>query len=445
MNVFRGITFAGLLTVAGCAGLPRDLASEPRELLPDEGMLVIEVTGYNTDWDGASVFIDRRDRGMLFGGMALLKLKAGEHTFDGIRKVTGSETRSIPLDLAGLPTGYVTTTRYKSVSSQRRFTIEAGKVTSLGQLVRVAEGGTSTGRVLSEWLDNSAHIRELIQSVPSLSGLRAETVSLAPGVYATPSELTELRKAIADVVYADKSKSGFTGNYVVGPAGTVAELVRGRDGHVKSLQLMNINTVAPFTASHSDRRGRLGMVTTQRAYLLLDGKLEQKLLPTRAVVKQVHLFGARSVLLATANGEVHISDDSGHTWRKTLLPETAEGVRAYYDVEVTGMDWHIYLFSREQNRLFRLAENQNDLKRIELPPGARLQLVKTMKTGLFLKASGLYYHQTADSPVWKTIDVLNRSKCASLRFMEDQGLRLQASCASAVLESEDGGQTWKRL
>ncbi len=298
------LAIAVALTLAACASVqPGGHANLP-DNLAGAGVVLAEAYGTEGDFkiDGQVVaYLSKANRHLV------MQLSPGEHTLDGL-----SYIKVVP---QGIHNAFETIT----LPLNRKFRVEAGKVTNLG-LILIA---TKKERFYPFTLDNMPAARRYFrESYPALSAaLKDSDFVLAPGRYEPAASISQLRRLIAtDTALRNDSvlEPDIKGKLVAGPAGLIGEYVM-NGGRAVDIRIFEPNTLADVVSVTHLGDSYFVAMSDGSLFLLEHGQLhpvdppagaaplaQAKLLPVGLVV-----VDARMVAYWSTDGGTHWSSFKG--------------------------------------------------------------------------------------------------------------------------------------
>jgi hypothetical protein len=228
------------LTLAACATAPLSgHVALPDKLGNTTGVVIAEAYGtegnFKIDGDTAAYLTP-------FNRHLVMPLSPGEHMLDRLSYIKV------------VPQGVSYATETITLPINRKFRVEAGKVTNLG-LILVASDQKNKDRFFTFTLDNMSSARRYFrESYPALSAtLKDDDFLLAPGRYQPAANVPQLRRMIAtdkvlrnDLVLDQDTKN----RLVVGPAGLVGEYVI-HGGRAVDIRIFDTNTLANVVSATS--------------------------------------------------------------------------------------------------------------------------------------------------------------------------------------------------
>jgi hypothetical protein len=407
-------------------------------------------------------------------GYIAIPLPAGDHTLRKLRaeghllrgRVVEQEA---PFRLArggAAPTyvyvpGTSRTIQYTTLSVDRSFRIEPGRITNLGLLVYLPVAdppGTSratTGesrRFNTVAVDNSAETAAFLETnYPALHGsLQNRALVLAPAKYLAPEKLRDLRRAIAfhesrgpHVVGSD------TTAVVYGRAGTLVALSKGKtDSAPPTVQVLETNTLADVVGGVRSGE-RYTFVTSDGKVLSWEGgAVGQAPLPSRTQPVGIYAVGARGLMVIDNRMRIFSAREPGAPW---LEYAAAMSSTPRNDVSVASDAEGAYICvgNRDLPRslsYLRAGASAPDGIPPPLPElgGEGPFRMVARRSGLFVlyDAQAFLFLRKADLR-WSVRKKPAAEGCKSMRI-DDEGTELVVECGGATYRSPDGGVSWIR-
>src|SRR6185437_7652154 len=174
-----------------------------------KGMVFAEVHIVGQFTEGMMAMYGGHNKGSISDDTYSAELPPGQYTLDSFTRPSGGYS-------GGFGGVTVTTTEYTSWPVQRTFTIRAGEVTNLGEIVVVPHAvGSQSGEFNYVFVDNSADAAALFRArFPLLAtSMHPEAMQLAPGNYLSADQLKRLRVYIA----SELSQRAPHLRYIAGP------------------------------------------------------------------------------------------------------------------------------------------------------------------------------------------------------------------------------------
>jgi hypothetical protein len=437
-------------------------------------------------WQNASINIDGKLHGAnLRDGYIAIALRPGDHNFVQLR-VEGlhlssyqSQESDIQKVARGVgvyrpPTYYYSpgssyTVYYTTLAVNRRFTIEAGKITNLGLTVYLAvpedpdkkgaedpikKGATAgkTKRYNTAILDNSAEMSRYLEvNYPNLmASVKDRTMKLALGNYLDAKKLPELRRFIAShEVKGRKFIKTSTLSAVYGDAGTVVTFKPGADGKITNLQVLDTGTFADIVDARTDGE-RFIFLTAEAKLLVLDqGKLTQVKVPFPVHPSRLASFGNGGVAIVDNRMRILTSRDLGNNWTNydgamIEKPRSDIGLVSY------GQGAYVYLGNRGvPSAILYLSPNEPTPRAIN-PPEYRGGVSNTSYNTVIVREAGLFivyndrefFFRSHAGQKWG-LHSKPGSKCKAMEF-DATGLNLKIECEGTKYESGNSGLIWTK-
>jgi hypothetical protein len=290
------------LTLGACSTAQMGGHANLPDKLGDTGVVIAEAYGtegnFKIDGDTATYLTP-------FNRHLVMTLSPGEHTLDGLSFIKV------------VPQGVSFVTETITLPLNRKFRVEAGKVTNLG-LILVASDQKDKDRFLTFTLDNMSTARRYFrESYPALSAtLKDDDFLLAPGRYQPAANVSQLRRMIAtdkalrnDLVLDQDTKN----KLVVGPAGLVGEYVT-QGGRAVDIRIFDTNTLANVVSTTSLGDRYLIAMSDGNLFLLDGGQLKPVASPAGAApLVQAKLLPV-GLVAVDARMVAYWSSDGGTHW-----------------------------------------------------------------------------------------------------------------------------------
>lgn len=467
---------AGLLltTLQGC--VTKQSLPELPSTLGDNGLLVarLYVLGMR-GMEDASINIDGKLMpSSLRDGYIAVSLAPGEHKLSQIQAAGQLLSANIVEDnppirrvrggggpaFIYIPGGSYTV-HYTTLSIDRSFHIEPGKVTNLGLIVylpvmedpdrkRATVNNSREFRVVA--LDNSAEINTFLETnYPELVGsLKTRDIILAPGRYLEAKHLPDLRRAIAfHESRGTQVLSSPTKNIVYGRAGTIVAIDKQPGADSRKLEILDTGTLADIVGAAWNGTQFIFM-TSDAKLLSWDGQtISQTTLPYR--VHPVHMRSLGEVGLVAVDNHLRIlsARQYGNQW---VNYEGAMIKNARSDVTIASDGAGVYISLGNRGfpeALYYLKAGESLPKAITGPEprpaisSADYHVVVAREAGLFVVFNRPdYYFWSKAKQRW---DAYSRpaGNCKPMKI-DDQGLNVVVECDGVEYRSSNSGGTWTK-
>ncbi len=452
----------------------------PARLYDDKGLLVARLYVPGTlAWENAQVNID----GTLYNssvrdGYVGIALKPGEHNFVQLRiqgrhlsRLDPAEEES-PFRLVRggggggyrAPTyiytpGATTVVWYTTLSVNRKFVVESGKVTNLGLMVYLpappSAGAPSTDgkRFVVINVDNTAEMKMYLETnYPELMATIAErTPKLAPARYLEAQRLKDLRRLIAaNEVKTGKLVENSTTAVAYGDAGTLVMMKRAADKKIAGIEVLDTGTLADIVDAVKDEERLLFLTSEGKLLSLESGKLSAAGVPFKVHAVRLAVFRDGSLAIIDNHMRVLRSHDHGITWTRH-----EEGMidSARNDMSIAGDVDDIYVtlgLTGMPARILNVRAADAPPRLIEPPaPTAGTKgitgqaRVSVRDSGLFMQFAGRdFFFRPAATGKWQQ-QSLPGELCKPIVF-DDAGRRLSIECNGVRYRSDDSGKSWSR-
>lgn len=430
--------------LSGCISVPK--RPQLPESVGNDGLVVAQIQGVGQFglYGYAEAVIKGGSDAKLAGYQLAHVLPPGQYTLEALRQKSTSGTSSFN----GVTVSKVTVT---TLPLNVDFTVRAGQVTNLGQLVLVPdERDPERKRFVVYAVDNASDTRHVLQTFyPALyASLGSGAATLAPQSHVQGQDLLRLRRAIA--LQIGGSRIGGR-RFVAGPAGTLALLDRAPDGRITQVRLVDSPvTTAPRLSAEQPSYDRLGFFTNDGRFFMATGsRVEARALPV-ANPTRVFLFGDSGVVLADEKFNLHTSHDDGRSWRHFAGAVVEDSEYSRHD-GLTEAHGGYYLHHHFPPRLVH-AKSGGEYERVALPEGAtNIRRVVARGPSLFLEKEVTAWTSSTPHPFfvrpsagqgWETRHK-PRASCGLLEFQDDSGQQLRTRCDGTVHVSSDGGVSWR--
>src|SRR6185437_12048693 len=154
------LTVLSCVIVSGCLTPPNvgPVSGSATALSSGKGMVFAEVHIVGQFTEGMMAMYGGHNKGSISDDTYSAELPAGEYTLDSFTRPSGGYS-------GGFGAVTVTTTEYTSWPVQRTFTVRAGQVTNLGEIVVVPHAiGSQSGEFNYVFVDNSADAAALFRA-----------------------------------------------------------------------------------------------------------------------------------------------------------------------------------------------------------------------------------------------------------------------------------------
>lgn len=431
--------------LTGCAGGSGMLA-KPAPVIPatltNVGLVIGEFQHGRGFWLDLNVYVDGKPIDILKKGHTAFTLPPGNYTLSGLSAITDTTST-----VSGSYIVNYSTSSYLTVD--KKFEVKAGKVTNLGLFIFVPKDEKQNYYNL----DNSAEAQRYLQrSYPNLAAtLSKNDVVLAKGDYLSQDKLGSLQESIAKQIrqfMLAGSVTIFGGEYVGGPAGTVAQIDKTKD-KINIVRIIPTSTLATIL-SISEINGHVVFASDDGQALRMNGTTPEKLkLPDGFFATSAHAFSDKGIVLADDHANVITTTDGGKTWsqQKNFATGVAKVAESFSFGGVNEKK-SFYLYSHLRHAPFVLTGSYDNasLQRMALPE--KLEGI----TRFFISGKNIFlegeprlfgapklYVKSLEADNWDEYS-LPDSSC-SLKALDDSGLRLQ--CTHYVdYVSVDAGKTW---
>lgn len=443
---------AGLaaLICAACTDMSTFSRPDLPESLGGKGAVIVEVHGIGVWTYLMDVWINNHKQGDVRGSYFAATLSPGEYTLNKLSR-----------ESSGPSGGYggvnVSLFNVKSFPVERHFTVRAGEITNLGELVLLLDPRTPDSKqFVIRTVDNTADARVFLQShYPKLlASVKPEALTLASGDYVQGTDLEKLRVYIAST----QAKQLRASHYVTGPAGTFAAVDHDRTGTPTRVHLIDFGVTAGIVdAAEQVKRDRFAFQTSDgRLFVLNGGHAVQRPLPEGMELRagssdhQLHLAGDRNIVIVERGLNLSISADDGLTWK--YASGGAESPGTYSTTGFGADDSGYFVFQSYPPRLLYSPLGEPNLQPVPLPPQMREvrritaldgAVVLEGLTSLLGETPAPFFVRAHDGDDWQQRLMPDTPRCAPMQFLDQKGERLRTICGTAVYASADGGLHWE--
>jgi hypothetical protein len=396
------------------------------------------------------VWINDHKQGEVRGSYFAATLSPGEYTLNKISRETfglGTYTAAVQFQ----------SFKVKSFPVERHFTVRAGEITNLGELILLLDPRTPDSKqFVIRAVDNTADARLFLQShYPKLlASMKPDALTSASGDYVQGTDLEKLRVYIAST----QAKQLKASRYVTGPAGTLAAVDHDRTGTPTRVHLIDSGITAGIVdVAEQVKRDRLAFQTSDgRLFVLNGGRTVQRPLPEGMQLRaglsydKLYLAGDRNIVIVERGLNLCISADDGLTWK--YASGGAESPGAYSTTGFGGNDSGYFVFQSYPPRLLHSPLGEPNLQAVPLPPQMREvrritaldgAVVLEGLTSLLGETPAPFFVRAHDSDDWQQRLMPNTPRCAPMQFLDQKGEQLRTVCGTAVYVSADGGLHWE--
>ena len=385
-------------------------------------------------------------KGGVVDGLYATALPPGEYTLDEFSRYEG-----------GTSSGYggvnVNMSEYSKWPVHRTFTIRAGEITNLGEIVIMPQTASADRKFNIACVDNSADAPYLFKTrYPQLvTALHPDTMYLAPGDYATADQLTRLRAYIA----SDAWRQAPMLHYFAGPAGTLAMVERDKVRNSPVVKLLDSGTTVGLVAGGEDRaHNRFAYSTFDgRAYEMRSGRAQAQSRPDGVDFHfPIYLAGDHLAVLPASGFTIYTSTDDGVSWNRSgnLIDNKGEtGQFTHYGFAHDEIGMFVYrsypariMYSTLDSRQFDAMAIPAEVKEIRNFTVLKSSIVLEPRTMvLTLKTPYPFWVRARSGGDWQ-LRHLPRGDCGSIYFQDDSGQKVRTACGHTVFGSADGGEHW---
>lgn len=426
--------------------------------LGDKGLVVGQIVGIGRlfDWSmHKEIMIDNRKKGVVVNSFIVIPLSPGEYELSSLFSKSYGGSNSY----GGVT---VTTTNTTTMPLKRKFTVQPKQITNLGLLVLYPDPqDKEQKKFMRLYVDNTADMKHFIKTAypQHASGLNVDTMTLAPGEMMPDNLLQLLRKELAT---KKAIESGGYATYVAADVGTLAELLKGKDGKITDVKLIEVPTVSNLQSKSPNYViDQLAFLTkSHRLFLVKGGRVIEKTPPASLRAGNIYVLSANDLIIVDDKFEIYSSYDSGDSWQQYLGGVTEKKVRPVVWPGTTGY----YTFIVNPPRALFSTYGKLDFKPIDLPKDMdSLELLRERPTGLFAERTISVFKETKNRPfffqasgqsTWET-KLMPAANCEHIKFLDKGGLNVSTNCwdravwAAAMGQrqqyiSKDGGTSWQQ-
>ncbi len=415
-----------------------------------KGMVFAEVHIVGQFTEGMMAMYGGHNKGAISDDTYSAELPPGQYTLDSFARPSGGYGGSFN----GVT---VTTTEYTSWPVQRTFTVRAGEITNLGEIVVVPHTlGSQSGEFNYVFVDNSADAAALFKArFPLLAAsMHPESMQLAPGNYLNADQLKRLRVYIASQL----SQKAPHLRYVAGPAGTLAVIEHDRRKNSTLIRLIDAGTTAGLTASGEDRtHDRFSYQTTDgRVFITRAGHPQLRSRPQGVDFHYpVYVAGDNLAILATSSFEIYASTDDASSWTRVVdRKEKADQPWYHGDFGFVHDDTMLLVFERSPARVMSATPDSPRFENLQIPAEVKdIREITLLKSGIYLqprvfawteKTPNPFYVRARSGGEWQ-VRHLPLGTCAAISFQDESGLKIRTACGQVTYTTTDGGEHWNVL
>jgi hypothetical protein len=446
LAVLSCVVMSGCITPLNVGPVARNATA----LSSGKGMVFAEVHIVGQFTDGMMAMYGGHNKGSISDDTYSAELPPGEYTLDSFTRPSGGYS-------GGFGGVTVTTTEYTSWPVRRTFTIRAGQITNLGEIVVVPQTiGSPSGEFNYVFIDNSADAAALFRArFPLLAGsMQPGAMQLAPGNYLSVDQLQRLRTYIASQL-AHRAPHL---RYIAGPAGTLAVVEHDKRRNAAVLKLLDAGTVSGLTAGGEDRaHDRFSYSTTDgRVFVMRGGRPQLRSRPQGVDFHYpVYLAGDHLAVLATSSFEIYTSSDDASSWTRVVdRKEKADQPWYHGDFGFVHDDTTMLVFERSPARVMAATVAGGRFENFPIPAEVKdIREITLLESGIYLqprvfawteKTPNPFYVRARSGGEWQ-VRHLPLGTCGPISFQDESGTKLRTACGQASYASADGGEHWNVL
>jgi hypothetical protein len=447
VRLLTALAFTGL---GACVTVPNVGSVSPTQmhLSAGKGMVFAEVHILGVFTDGMiAMYAGGHNKGAVNDDAYSVELPPGEYTLDSFTRVSSGGS-------GGFKGVSVTLTDYTSWEVHRTFTVRAGEVTNLGEIVVLpqATGASGQGQLKYTFVDNSSDAPYLFKArFPQLAAsLPQDAMRLAPGDYVRGEELTRLRSYIASTLSQKMPQQ----RYIAGPAGTLAVVGFDKRKNARVFSLVDTGTTAGLVAGGEDRHyDRFSYRTSDgRVFVLRSGRPQMRSRPEGVDFHYpVYVAGENTAIVATSSFEVFESTDDAVSWNRVVDRQEKDQAWYHRDFGFAHDDKAMFVFRKYPARVVTAALESRQFEVLDIPADVKeirgLTVLKSemvlqpMITAWSEKTLNPFYVRARWGGEWQ-LRHLPLGTCGAISFLDESGARLRTTCGRSTYASNDGGEHW---
>ena len=380
-------------------------------------------------------------------GYVELVLTPGEYTFNSLMNSIGGSSAHAEGAAAS-----ISTVKYPI---DKKFRIEAGKVSNLGMLFFLTHADDTKNYTPSQ-IDNTEEARRYLQTAyPKLyASLHDKTPQLVPGAYLETSELSALRKEIALRASTSMSAQDMTDTeFLTGTIGTLALIQKIPGSTLSKIDMIETHTLEDVERERcAAAHGRLVCVLGGRLISVNGAERRAQPLPSpMATVDRAHVFGTRGIVLTDRRLHVFSSLNNGINWSRyddAVLNEPLDtSTKVGFDNGKNGF----YIYSSASDRTVLYSPYaQLAYKKMQLPAMVKkVQHLREFDGGVVigpewsLLGDTNLYTGSFDSAQWEERKI-PANQCAKIQLEDRRSEKISVVCLGQVYRSKDGGRSWEK-
>ena len=438
------------------------------ELVATHGFIVGTFAGGNGkatenfgDTEEFRVFIDGED--LRTGTTFMVAVTPGEHV---LHKVTASVVKD----------DYVINKKVRTTLSyplERRFTVEAGKVTTLGALFLYEKDAApddlaaknATGQYMVVAADNGKFLSEFIErQYPQILSSLADKTLHPANTFLNDKQYQALHTVMARARLREIFKGGtrFEPNMrylVYGALGMAGHLYTDGQGIPVRYRSFELDTFEKVQDCDADAKRHVCVTRTQwrwnyyerRAFLGADGKAERLSLPDGASPINAHLFGTDGVIVGDYDYRMYVRTKSQDPWQVVQQDGVKAGAFVARYVFANAPAGVYTYYEGNEHALTLTDVNDGTTRPVALPPKFKggAHMVVTPQHLIIgpewnLLAASQVYMRDNQSGEW-SMTKLPTGRCNWMGLDVKDKSRLLATCGfspGTLYVSRDDGATW---
>lgn len=436
-GLFNFLSLASILLILnGCVATAPEINADA---VKDEGLLIAHLGTRTTSPGRTNVVISGEEYEFAITDRYLrLPLKPGTYQFEKI--IEKSSYRS----------GNVTTHNTWTLPVKFKFTIQAGRVTNVGEIIFHFPSAKSK-KYLSLFIDNTDEMKEFIKkSHPDVyATLRSKKFISANVKYLNKKQIKAIRTLMLST--ARISSAG----YVAGKLGSFAKVMRDNKGKPKDLKFYNTGTFKQIGPCTKNKNSHICVVPHAKKGKILfnatKNKVDKNKLPTNKTITLIQLVGDKEIVIATDQMEIYTSSNSGKNWVSHLQSKTEKALAMKYQPRILMDPKGYYIYSRGEDAkiLYRRYNSKISYKIITPPEDEDISSIYSTDKGLYtdpeytLFGDGAIYFQAKGKKEWQE-QIIPSSGCSSLKVLNRKSDKIAAYCSSVYWVTENQGTSWRK-
>lgn len=425
-----------LLILNGCIATAPEINADA---VKNEGLLVAHLGSRSTNPGRTNVVINGEEYEFAIRDRYLrLPLKPGTYQFEKI--VEKSSYRS----------GNITTNNTLTLPVKFKFTIQAGRVTNVGEMVFHFPSANSK-KYISLYIDNTDEMKEFIKkSHPDVyATLRSKKFIKANVKYLNKKQIKAIRTLMLRT--ARISPAG----YVEGNLGSFAKVIRDNKGKPKNIKFYNTGTFKKIGPCAKNKSRHICVVPhAKKGQILFNAtrnKVDTNKLPTNKAIALIQFVGDKDIIIATNQMEVYTSTNKGKNWTSHLQSKSEKPLKQKHHPRILFDSKGYYVYSRGEDAeiLYRKYSSKATYKIIKPPEDEDLNIIYSTDKGLYTDpeytvfGDGAIYFQAKGQKEWQE-RIIPSSSCYNLKVLNRKSDKVAAKCSSTYWITENQGKSWRK-